>query len=178
MASTKIINEKKKKVDEIASIFNNNGVYLFDYRGLTVAQMNDLRERVKKLNANIKVIKNRLAIKYFQREKLEYGRDLFYGPIAAAYADENFVEVAKVLVEYEKENDKIEIKAGFIEKSFADRDKVRYVAKLPGKDQLLAQLVGVISMPVKKMGIALSAPIRNMLILMNNLKDKKEKEEK
>ncbi len=178
MPGIQILEMKKKQVDEIAEIFDNSGVYLLDYRGLNVSQMNDLRERVKSLNANLKVIKNRLAIKYFEREKKEFGRELFSGPIAVAYSTEKFVEVAKVLVDYEKENNKLEIKAGFIEKTFADKEKVKYMAKLPGKEQLMAQLVGAISMPLKKMGMALSAPLRNMLILMNNLKDKKEKEEK
>jgi large subunit ribosomal protein L10 len=177
--SVQIIETKKQQVDEIADIFANSGVYLFDYRGLTVKQMNELRERIKSLDANMKVIKNRLVIKYFEREKkTEYGRDLFQGPMAVAYVGEKFVEVAKVLVDYEKENDKVEIKAGFIEKTFADKEKIKYVAKLPGKEQLMAQLVGAFSMPLKKMGMALSAPLRNMLILLNNLKDKKEKEEK
>jgi large subunit ribosomal protein L10 len=169
---------KQKQVEEIAEIFDNSGVYLLDYRGLNVSQMNDLRERIKNLDANLRVIKNRLAIKYFEREKKEFGRELFSGPLAVAYTTEKFVEVAKALVDYEKENDKLEIKAGFIEKTFADKEKVKYVAKLPGKEQLMAQLVGAISMPLKKMGVALSAPLKNMLILMNNLKDKKEKEEK
>ncbi len=176
MASKEILDEKKKQVDDIASIFNNNGVYLFDYRGLSVKEMSDLRNRVKDLDANVRVIKNRLAIKYCEREKIEHGRELFHGPMAVAYSDEKFVDVAKVLVEYEKENDKVQIKGGFIEKSYADRDKVKYVAKLPSKEQLLAQLVGAISMPLKKMGMALSAPLRNTMVLMNNLKDKKENE--
>ncbi|MCP4147977.1 MAG: 50S ribosomal protein L10 [bacterium] len=178
MASPHILDEKKKTVDEIARIFDNNGVYLFDYRGLTVPQFNELREKVKELNASVKVIKNRLAIKYFEKEKKDFGRDLFNGPMAVAYADENFVEVAKVLLEFQKENPNIEVLGGFIEKTYADFDKVKYVSKLPGKEQMLAQLVGAIAMPLKKMGMALSAPLTNMLILMNNLKDKKENEEK
>lgn len=178
MPSTQILDKKKKKVDEIAEIFKSNGVYLFDYRGLSVAQMNNLRTRVKNLNADVKVIKNRLAIKYFEKENLGIGRDIFNGPTAVAFADDKFVEVAKTLVDYEKENDKVKIKAGFIEKKFADREKVRYVAKLPGKDMLMAQLVGVLAMPLRKMGMALNAPLLNVLILMNNLKDKKENEEK
>lgn len=177
MPSTQILENKKQQVEEIAAIFDNSGVYLFDYRGLTVSEMSDLRERIKGLNAHMKVIKNRLAIKYFEKKKMDYGRDIFNGPMAVAYATENFVEVAKTLVAFQKENNKVKIKAGFIEKTFADEDKVKYVAKLPGKEQLLAQLVGAISMPLKKMGLALSAPLTNMLILMNNLKDKKEKEE-
>jgi large subunit ribosomal protein L10 len=178
VTSQKAIEMKQGKVAELGELFQNSGVYLFDYRGLTVTEMGDLRDRVKGIgaDANVRVIKNRLAIKYFEKEKAEYGRELFRGPMAVAYGHENFVEVAKVLVDFEKESDKVEIKAGFIEKTFADKEKVKTVAKLPGKEQLMAQLAFSMAMPVKKMGMALSAPLRNMLILMNNLKDKKEKE--
>jgi large subunit ribosomal protein L10 len=175
-----ILQSKEKKVEEIGNIFRSSGVYLFDYRGLSVAEMEGFRSRVKNIgdDANVKVIKNRLAIKYFQKEKKSYGRELFNGPMAAAYGNANFVEVAKILVDFEKENEKIKIKAGFVEQTFADKEKVKAVAKLPAKEQLMAQLVLCIAMPLKKMGMALSAPLTNMLILMKNLKDKKEKEEK
>jgi len=178
MPSKEILRQKEKKVEEMGKIFRSNGVYLFDYRGLSVAQMEGFRNKVKELGAQVKVIKNRLAIKYFERENLEQGRDIFEGPMAIAYADENFVEVAKLITEFEKENDKVEIKAGFIEQNFADREQIKAVAKLPSKDQLLAQVAFSIAYPLKKMGMALTAPLRDTLILLNNLKDKKEKEEK
>jgi large subunit ribosomal protein L10 len=178
--SKAILQLKEKKVEEIGNIFQNSGVYLFDYRGLSVNEMEGLRNRVKNVgsDADVKVIKNRLAVKYFQKEQKPWGRDIFRGPMAVAYGDKNFVEVAKVLVDFEKESNKVEIKAGFIEHTLTDKEKVKMVAKLPGKEQLMAQLVLTLAMPLKKMGIALSAPLKNMLILMNNLKDKKEKEEK
>lgn len=178
MPSKLILKQKEAQVEEIGKIFQSNGVYLFDYRGLTVSQMEGFRNKVKELGAHVRVVKNRLAIKYFERENLEGGREIFKGPMAIAYADENFVEVAKLIAEFEKENEKVEIKAGFIEQTFADREKVKAVAKLPGKDQLLAQVAFSIAYPLKKMGMALSAPLRDTLILLNNLKDKKEKEEK
>jgi large subunit ribosomal protein L10 len=178
--SKEILQLKKKKVEEIGHIFRRSGVYLFGYRGLSATEMEGLRDRVKRIgdDTNVKVIKNRLAVKYFEKEKKPHGRELFNGPMAVAYGNDNFVEVAKVLVDIEKENHKVEIKAGFVEQAFADKEKVKAVAKLPGKDQLMAQLVFSIAMPLKKMGMALSAPLTNMLILMKNLKDKKEKEEK
>ena len=180
MPSKEILQLKEKKVEEIGQIFRSSGVYLFDYRGLSVAEMEGFRDQVKRIgeDTNVKVIKNRLAVKYFEQEKKSYGRELFNGPMAVAYGNDNFVEVAKVLVDLEKENEKVDIKAGFVEQAFADKEKVRAVAKLPGKDQLMAQLVFSIAMPLKKMGMALSAPLTNMLIMMKNLKDKKEKEEK
>ena len=180
MPSKERLQTKEKKIEEIGQIFRSSGVYLFDYRGLSVAEMEGLRSRVKQIghDTNMKVIKNRLAIKYFEKEKKSYGRELFNGPMAVAYGNDNFVELAKLLMEFEKENEKVKIKAGFVEQAFADKDKVKTVAKLPGKDQLLAQLVFSIAMPLKKMGMALSAPLTKMSILMQNLKDKKEKEEK
>lgn len=177
MPSKQILEHKKKTMEDLGQVFESSGVYLFDYRGLSVKQMNELRVRIKELGANVKVFKNRLAIKYFEKYERPHGRDVFKGPMAVAYADENFIEVAKVMVDYAKENEKVELKAGFIEKTFVEATKLKEVAKLPGRDQLLAQLAGAFTMPLKKMGMTLSAPLRNVLILMNNLKDKKEKEE-
>jgi large subunit ribosomal protein L10 len=176
--SKNAIQLKEKQVDELGKIFESNGVYLFDYRGLTVSQMGQFRDRVKDLGANVKVFKNRIAIKYFEKVDKPHGRELFNGPLAVAYSDENFVELAKTMVEFEKENDKVKIRAGFIENTLVDSNKIKDVSKLPPKEQLMATLAFSMSMPLKKMGMALSAPLRNVLILMNNLKDKKEKEEK
>ncbi|MEN8154889.1 MAG: 50S ribosomal protein L10 [Acidobacteriota bacterium] len=178
MPSKQILEDKKKKVDEIGAIFNSNGVYLIDYRGLSVPEIEDLRTKIKTSDAEFKIIKNRLAIKYFEKEKKEFGRDVFNGPTAVAYSDEKFVEVAKIVVDFEKDTKKIKIKSGFIENKFVTIDEIKNVAKLPGKDQLMAQLAFSIAHPLKKMGMALSSPLKNVLVLMNNLKDKKEKEEK
>jgi len=177
VVSQKSIERKQKKIDELSEIFKNNGVYLFDYRGLAVKEMEDLRNKIKTLNAHLKVIKNRMAIKYFENEEQKYGRDVFRGPIAIAYSDEKFVEVAKVIVDFEKDNKKIKIKSGFIEKQFVDGQQIKNLAKLPGRTQLISQLAFSMSMPVRKLGQTLTAPIMNMLILLNNIKDKKAKED-
>ncbi|MCX6553820.1 MAG: 50S ribosomal protein L10 [Candidatus Aminicenantes bacterium] len=175
MASSQILEKKKKTVEELADIFNCNGVYLFDYRGLKVSEMGSLRNRIKKLGANVKVIKNRLAIKFFEKEKMPIGRDLFNGPIAVAYSNEKFVETAKALVEFEKESKKIKIKSGFIERKLVSPVQISEVAKLPGKEQMLAQLVFSIGMPLRRFGSALAAPLTHMLVLLKNLQAKKEK---
>ncbi|HSQ35134.1 MAG TPA: 50S ribosomal protein L10 [Candidatus Binatia bacterium] len=175
MASEHILEKKKKTVDGLADIFNCSGVYLFDYRGLKVSEMGKLRGRIKKLGANVKVIKNRLAIKYFEKENVAVGRDLFSGPVAVAYSNEKFIETAKALVEFEKESKKIKIMSGFIEKKLVSSTQIIEAAKLPGKEQMLAQLVFSIGMPLRRFGSALSAPLTNMLVLFKNLQAKKEK---
>ena len=177
MPSEKVLKQNKKIVDEIGAIFSNSGVYFIDYRGLNVPEIQDLRLKIKKVDSSFKVLKNRLILKHFEKENKEIGRDLFSGPTAVAYSDQKIVEVAKVLSEYEKASKKIKIKFGFIDEKFVNENEIRDVAKLPGKDQLLSQLAFSIVYPLKKMGMALSSPLQNMLILMQNLKDKKEKEE-
>src|SRR5512145_2001274 len=166
MGSAQILEKKKKTVDALAEIFHSNGVYLFDYRGLKVSEMGALRNRIKALGADVKVVKNRLAIKFFEKEKLAVGRELFHGPIAVAYSNDKFVETAKVLVEFAKESKKIRIMSGFIERKLVSDKQVAEVAKLPGKEQLLAQLVFSIGMPLRRFGSALSSPLSHMLVLM------------
>jgi len=178
VASEKILERKKKEVEQLSDIFSRSGVYLFDYRGLSVSKMEALRRKARTLDAEVKVLKNRLAIKYFQKEKnMEYGRTLFSGPLAVAYADKTFIDVAKLMIDSEKDFEPLKLKGGFIEGILVDKEKIRQVAKLPPKEQLMAQLAMTMVTPLKKFGMSLSAPLTNMLILMKNLKDKKEKEE-
>lgn len=175
MASPKILDKKKQSVDKLDDIFARGGVYLFDYRGLKVSEMETLRRQIRDLGAGVKVIKNRLVIKYFEKEKLSFGRDLFKGTLAAAYSRDRYVETAKALVDFERESKKIKIRYGFIDKALVNDKQIAEVAKLPSRDVLLAQLAGSIAMPLRKFGSALSAPLTHMLILLRNLKDKKEK---
>jgi large subunit ribosomal protein L10 len=78
-------------------------------------------------------------------------------------------------VEFEKESKKIKILSGFIEKKLVSDRQVSEVAKLPGKEQMLAQLVFSIGLPLRRFGSALSAPLTHMLVLFKNLQAKKEK---
>ena len=171
------LERNKKSVEDLSEIFTKNGVYLIDYRGLDVPEMEVLRGQIKEVDAKFKVIKNRFAIQYFKNEKREeIGRDIFNGPVAVAYSDDKYVELAKVIADFEKETQKITIKSGFLEKKLVDTDTIISISKLPSKEQLMSQVAFSIAMPLKKMGMALTAPLKNVLVLMNNLKDKKEKE--
>jgi large subunit ribosomal protein L10 len=177
VASKAILEKKQKKVEEFKEIIKKDGVYFFDYRGLTVPQFEELRNKIREHNGSCMVLKNSIVAKGFAEENIEIIDDnLLIGPNAIAYVDKEFVEVAKVLADFAKEKDAVEIKAGFVEGKYVDKQKLLEISRLPGRDQLVAQLVMTIAMPIKKFGMTLSSPIKNILILMNNLKDKKEKE--
>jgi len=175
LGSTQMLLKKQKGVDALDEIFKCNGVYLFDYRGLKVSEFEALRRKIRTLNANVRVIKNRLAIKYFEKQKLDVGRELFNGPVAIAYSNDKFVETAKILIDFEKEGKKIKVRSGFIERRLVNEKQIGEVARLPGKEQLVAQLLLSMTMPLRKFGSALSAPLTSMLVLLKNLKEKKEK---
>lgn len=177
MPSKKSLEKNKQIVNEIGEMFNKSGVFFVDYRGLSVPEIQDLRKRIKALDSDFRIVKNRLIIKHFEKENAEYGRNIFNGPTAVAYSDEKFVEVAKVLVDFKKEKKKTNIKSGFINNRFVASEEIIQVSKLPGKDQLMSQFAFSLAYPIKKMGMALSSPLKTMLVLMQNLKDKKAKEE-
>lgn len=175
MASPRILEKKKLAVDELSELFGCSGVYLFDYRGLKVSEMEKLRRDVKACDGKVKVLKDRLAIKYFDKVGYPIGRDVFHGPVAVAYADKRFADVAKVLVEFEKESKKIKITYGIIEQKLMSQQQVVAVSRLPSKEQLMTQLAYSVSAPLRKFGSALSSPLTHMLILLKNLQDNKAK---
>ncbi len=171
------LERNKKAVEDLSDIFTKNGVFLIDYRGLNVPEMETLRGQIRDVEGQFRVIKNRFAIQYFKNEKKEQiGREVFNGPIAVAYSDDKYVELAKVIADFVKETKKITIKSGFLEKELVDAETIISISKLPSKEQLLSQVAFSIAMPLKKMGMMLTSPLKNVLVLMNNLKDKKEKE--
>jgi large subunit ribosomal protein L10 len=175
MASPRILEKKQQVVNELSSLFGCGGVYLFDYRGLKVSEMETLRRQVKACDGQVKVLKDRLAVKYFAQAGLPIGREVFSGPVAVAYADKRFVEVAKVLVDFERESKKIKITHGIIEHKLMSQPQVVAVSKLPSKEVLMTQLAYSVAMPLRKFGSALSSPLTHMLVLLKNLQDKKAK---
>ena len=177
MASELILEKKKEKVKQFREIFKNDGIYFFDYRGLSVRQFEELRDKIKASDGKCQVIKNSIAARFFDEDKIEHEDQLLKGPNAVLYGNNNVVEIAKILVDFVKEKEQVEIKSGYLDQVLINKDKIIELSKLPGRDQLVSQLLMTIAMPLKKFGMTLSSPLKNILILMNNLKDKKEKEE-
>ncbi len=176
MVKERTIQKKQAIVDSLADIFSANGVFLFDYKGLTVKEFEKLRNQVKENGGNIKVIKNRLALKYFeQHNQKDVNRSVFKNTIAVVYSNEKYVEVAKILNDFAAENKKIQIKAGLIQSKLISDSEVIQVAKLPSRDQLLANFAGAFAAPLKKFGMTLAAPLINFGLLLKAYKEKKDK---
>jgi len=145
-------------VSELREVFEGtNMVVVTHYSGLTVAQMGDLRGRMREAGASFKVTKNRLTRLALDGTQFTGLSDLFTGPTAIAYSDDP-VAAAKVAVGYAKDNDKLVILGGGLAEDVLDVDSVKALATLPSLDELRAKIVGMISTPATRIAGVLQAP--------------------
>lgn len=150
--------QKEKQVTELRDIFGNaNLVVMTHQSGLTVAESTDLRAKMREAGARFKVTKNRLA--RLALEGTEFGElaDQFKGPTAIAYSEDP-VAAAKVMVDFAKSNDRIEIIGGCLQSKALDAGAVQDLAKLPSLDELRGKLVGMIQTPATRIAGVAQAP--------------------
>ena len=149
--------EKQVSIEALKGVFEGAGaVVVTHYMGLTVAEMTDLRLRLRKEGASLRVVKNRLAQKALNGAG-EGAFDLFKGPVAIAYAPDP-VSAAKVSTEYAKGNDKFVVIGAMMGNQILDAQAVDALAKLPSLDELRGKLIGLIQAPATKIAGVLQAP--------------------
>ena len=150
--------EKKELVTTLNKVFNNAGVVVVAHNnGLTVTQVNDLRGRMAKAGATVKVAKNRLAKLALDGTDAAGSRTCSQGPTMVAYAADP-VAAPKVASEFAKANEKFVVLGGALGKSILDAEAVKALADLPSLDQLRAKLLGLIQTPATRIAGVLQAP--------------------
>ncbi len=165
--------QKENAVNELKERFNENAnIFLVDFKGLTVSQSNELRNKMRECDSYFKVVKNRLALKALESQDDKLA-PLFRGPTAIAYNNHDPVKLAKILVSFSKENRVLKVKGGLAEGKFVEGNKINEIANLPSREVLMAKLTYLIAFPLINMLQLIKAPILNFGLLMNQLKDKK-----
>lgn len=150
--------EKRELVDELNAAFKSSGVIVVShYQGLTVADLQALRARMREAGGKVKVAKNRLAKLALQGTDAEHIADLFTGPTVIAYSADP-VAASKVAVDYAKTNEKLVILGGAMGTTNLDANGVKALASLPSLDELRARLVGMIQTPATRIAGVLQAP--------------------
>ncbi|HJV47592.1 MAG TPA: 50S ribosomal protein L10 [Bacillota bacterium] len=149
--------EKVQAVEEItAKLRESKSLILADYRGLTVKQATELRKLCREAGVDFKVYKNKLA----QRATAEVGvsglDEYLAGPTAFAFAQDD-VTAAKILADFAKKNDKLEIKAGLVDGQVMTDAQVKELASLPSREGLLSMLLSVLQAPVRNFALAVKA---------------------
>ena len=159
--------EKAEVVEELNGVFAKAGsLVVAHYSGMTVAQMNDLRGRMRAAGASFKVAKNRLAVRALQGTAVEGISHLFKGPTGIAYSNDP-VAASKVAVAYAKDNDKLVILGGSVGTTALDAEGVKALATLPSLDELRGKIVGLLQAPATKIAGVLQAPAGQLARVFN-----------
>ena len=164
--------QKREFVTEMHGVFENAGVIVVaHYSGLSVAQMNDLRGRMRDGGARLRVVKNRLAKLALEGTDVAGAVDLFEGPTLVAYSDDP-VAAPKAAVSFAKQNDKLVVLGGAMGANMLDANGVRALAELPSLDELRGRLVGMLSAPASRIARILSAPAAQVARVLGAYADK------
>jgi len=165
--------DKIEAVKEIAADLKATDVYFFvDYRGLTFSEATELRARLTKADATLKVVKNTLAKIAATDAGVEGLTELLQGPTAIAYCHGDPVRVAKVIQDFIKEKKKAAIRGGKLQSSLLGSSEVERLATLPSREQLIAQVVGLIASPLTGLVNVLNGPIRNLVVVLGQVQEK------
>ncbi len=150
--------QKEKQVAEMRGIFSEAELVVVAHQsGLSVAEVTDLRAKMRDAGARFKVTKNRLARLAIEGTSFSELADLFKGPTAIAYSTDP-VAAAKVAADFAKSNEKLTILAGCLQGKLLEKDGVMDLAKLPSLDELRAKLVGMIQTPATRVAGVVQAP--------------------
>ena len=151
--------QKKELVQSMHASFEEAGIVIVShYKGLTVAQAEDLRGRVRNAGAKFKVTKNRLTKLALADTDYAQLSDMFTGPTAIAYANDDPVGVSKALTEFAKKNEDFVILGGALGAQALKVKDIEALAELPSLDQLRAKIVGMIKTPATRIAGVLQAP--------------------
>ena len=154
MANAKIIEQKKAVVSEIKEKFDNaKSVVLFDARGLKVSEVNELRRKLREADSDYKVYKNTLTKRAVDETDYDLASYL-EGPTAISFSTDELAPV-KIISEFAKEHEALELKAGIVEGKVAKVDELNEYAKIPSREGLLTMLAGGMIATVRDLSICL-----------------------
>ncbi|WP_125770399.1 50S ribosomal protein L10 [Companilactobacillus furfuricola] len=161
-----VLDKKQAEVDAVVkNLKDAKSVVVVDYLGLTVEEATNMRAELREQGASMKVVKNTILRRAADAAGIEGIEDLFVGPTAIAFSEEDPVAPAKVAAKYAKDVEAVEIKGGMIEGKVATLEEIQSLATLPSRDGLLSMLVSV-----------LQAPVRDFAMTVKAIADKKDDE--
>lgn len=168
---------KEKKSQQLAELTEklskSKAVVFTEYKGLTVAQIADLRKTLKEAGAEYKVFKNTMVSIAAKGTAYESARDVLTGPTGLAFGYDDPVAAAKKVLEFAGKNDKFKVKSGVIDGKLYSTDEIKAISKLPSKMVLLSMLAGAFQAPAAKLVGALNATVAQFAYALEAAKNKK-----
>lgn len=164
---------KIEKVDELKQHLSEaSSMVLTDYRGLDVSELSELRRSLSKDGVTYAVVKNTLARRAATEAGVEGLVELLEGPTAIAFGGADPIAAARLVHRFTKEHKSLEIKGGYMDGQALSADQVITLAKLPGREQLLSTLAGVMQAPIAAMARVLNAPMQGFAVCLNQIAEK------
>lgn len=156
--SEQAIAKKQQEVNEVVEKINAaNSLVVVDYLGLSVAEVTELRKQLREAGVEFKVIKNTIMRRALDSQDLEYHEEVFQGPTAVAFGMEDAVAPAKILSDFAKKAEALELKGGILEGEVLSKEEIQQIAKLPNREGLLSMLLSVLQAPVRNVAYAVKA---------------------
>lgn len=148
---------KKVVVSEIESYAKNaKSIVLVDYRGLTVSQVSELRNKVRAAGGVYKVYKNRLMKIAFEKLGIEFPASDFEGTTAVLFHETDEVAPAKIALDGSKAYGSIKLKSGYVAGKYYNTDEITTLANIPSREVLVAQLLGLLTNPMRSLAVCVS----------------------
>jgi large subunit ribosomal protein L10 len=166
--------EKSQAVEELKGRFQKAVVTLLaDYKGLKVSEITQLRQELRKHQAELKVLKNTLATLALKGTEMEALSQYFVGTTAVVTGSADPVHPAKVLVKFAKDNEKAKIKAGFLSGKLMQPGEIETLSKLPSREEMLAKMLGSMKAPAQNLYNVMTAIPRKWATVLAAVRDKK-----
>jgi len=166
--------EKEATVAELREKFQGaQAAIVTEFRGITVAKVNELRRALEKEGAVYRVIKNTLARRAVEGTEYEVLAGEFTGPLAVTWAYQEPVATAKVLAQFTKDSPVLTVRCGALGGKLLDAAQVEALSKLPSREQLLGQLLSVLVGPMRNLVGVLSGVPRSFVQVLHAIEEKK-----
>lgn len=149
-------------------------VVFADYRGMTMAQLSDLRNKLREVNGEFTITKNTLVSRSLPTSDLRLPTSILEGPTATLFSYDDEISPIKLLVKALKDAGVGKVKAGFLGDQVLDEARVNHLAQLPTKDELRAKTVGVLVAPLQGMVSVLNGNLRNLVYVLSQISDKRQ----
>jgi large subunit ribosomal protein L10 len=169
--------QKATAVAEIAEQIKESGaVFAIDYRGITVAQVADLRDKLRETDATFRVVKNTLTERAADQADAEALKSLLAGPTALTFVRGDAAAAAKVIADFQKSTggDLLPFKGGIMDGAAFDAAQITAISKLPSRQVLYGQLVGMVASPITGLARSLNGLVSGLAIALSGVLEKKE----
>ena len=167
--------QKKKIVEQLNERLSKSCIVIVtDYKGLDVPTINDLRRKLREQNIEFQVVKNSLLMRAFTGTDVDLIKDHFKGPSAVALSYDDPIAPAKVLTDFSKNHDALEIKVGVMNGQVLELSQIKALSALPSREELLAKLLATLNAVPASLVRTLSEIPKKMLYVLSAVRDQKE----